>query len=232
EEGGEVEEDDPLCEIQSDKSVVEIPSPVDGEVSKIHVEEGSVAVVGDLLVTIEAEGYEDVEPESSSETEEESEEQEKTPDKTTTEQTEKTEETKEYQEIKVTGERVIAMPSVRKYAREQDVNIQEVSGSGKNNRILRTDIDSFLSGEQDTTTEESSEEVKSTESLEGAYPETREEMSPIRKIISNSMVNSKTKAPHVTLMDEVDVSDLVDHRNKFKEVAAEQDIKLTFLPYV
>src|SRR5690625_4175199 len=71
EEGGEVEEDDPLCEIQSDKSVVEIPSPVDGEVSKIHVEEGSVAVVGDLLVTIEAEGYEDVEPESSSETEEE-----------------------------------------------------------------------------------------------------------------------------------------------------------------
>src|SRR5699024_10185883 len=110
--------------------------------------------------------------------------------------------------------------------------IQEVSGSGKNNRILRTDIDSFLSGEQDTTTEESSEEVKTTESLEDAYPETREEMSPIRKIISNSMVNSKTKAPHVTLMDEVDDSDLVDHRNKFKEVAAEQDLKLTFLPYV
>src|SRR5699024_4919374 len=147
EEGGEVEEDDPLCEIQSDKSVVEIPSPVDGEVSKINVEEGSVAVVGDVLVTIEAEGYEDVEAEATPETEED-------------------------KETKVTGERVIAMPSVRKYAREQDVNIQEVSGSGKNNRILRTDIDSFLSGEQDTTTEESSEEVKSTESLEGAYPET------------------------------------------------------------
>src|SRR5699024_1558869 len=141
--------DDPLCEIQSDKSVVEIPSPVDGEVSKIQVEEGSVAVVGDLLVTIEAEGYDDVEPEASTETEEESEEQEKTPDKTK-------EETEEDKETKVTCERVIAMPSVRKYAREQDVNIQEVSGSGKNNRILRTDIDSFLSGEQDTTTEESS----------------------------------------------------------------------------
>src|SRR5690625_1110832 len=124
------------------------------------------------------------------------------------------------------------MPSVRKYAREQDVNIQEVSGSSKNNRILRTVIDSFLSGEQDTTTEESSEEVKTTESLEGAYPETREEMSPIRKIISNSMVNSKTKAPHVTLMEEVDVSDLVDQRNKFKQIAAEQDINSTVLAYV
>src|SRR5699024_11409497 len=76
EEGGEVEEDDPLCEIQSVKSVVEIPSPVDGEVSKIHVEEGSVAVVDEILGTIEAEGDEDVEPEESPKTEEESEEKE------------------------------------------------------------------------------------------------------------------------------------------------------------
>src|SRR5699024_4633912 len=127
---------------------------IDGEVSKIHVEEGSVAVVGDVIVTIEGEGYEDVELYSSYETEEESEEQEKTTDNTT-EETEETEEIEEDKETKVTGERVIAMHSVRKYAREQDVNIQEVSGSGKNNRILRTDIDSFLSGEQDTTTEES-----------------------------------------------------------------------------
>src|SRR5690625_5790582 len=101
--------------MQSDKSAVEITTPVDGEVSKIHVEEGSVAVVGDLLVTIEAEGYEDVEPEASPETEEESEEQEKTPDKTT----EETEETEEDKETKVTGERVIAMPSVRNKEEEK-----------------------------------------------------------------------------------------------------------------
>src|SRR5699024_4538930 len=148
---------------------------------------GSVAVVGDLLVTIEAERYEDVEPEASPETEKESEEQEKSAYKTT-------EETVEDKETKDTSERDIIMTSDRKYVREQDVNIKNDTTSSINNRILRTDIDSFLSGEQDTTTEKSSEEVKSTESLEGAYPETREEMSPIRKIISNSMVNSKTKA--------------------------------------
>src|SRR5699024_3177511 len=56
--------------------------------------------------------------------------------------------------------------------------------------------------------------------------------SGIRRAIASAMVNSKTKAPHVTLMDEIDVSALVDHRNKFKGVAAERDIKLTFLPYV
>ncbi|MYL59207.1 2-oxo acid dehydrogenase subunit E2, partial [Virgibacillus halodenitrificans] len=54
----------------------------------------------------------------------------------------------------------------------------------------------------------------------------------IRKAIASAMVNSKTKAPHVTLMDEVDVTELVAHRKKFKAVAAEQEIKLTYLPYV
>src|SRR5690625_1081538 len=46
------------------------------------------------------------------------------------------------------------------------------------------------------------------------------------------MENSKTKAPHVTLMDDVDVTELVAHRQRFKEIASEQGIKLTYLPYV
>src|SRR5699024_951581 len=66
----------------------------------------------------------------------------------------------------------------------------------------------------------------------GTYPETREKMSGIRKAIAKAMVNSKTKAPHVTLLDEVDVTELVAHRKRFKEVALDQGIKLTYLPYV
>ena len=54
-------------------------------------------------------------------------------------------------------------------------------------------------------------------------------MSGIRKAIAKAMVNSKHTAPHVTLMDEIDVSELVAHRKKFKEVAAAKDIKLTYL---
>ncbi len=235
-EGEEIKEDDPLCEVQNDKSVVEIPSPVDGEVSKIHVEEGTVAVVGDLLVTIEAEGYEDVEPEGQDDSEEVVEEQ-KEPKESEEQETED-KSSKQESKKEDLGGRVIAMPSVRKHARDNDVNIQEVSGTGKNDRILRSDVDTFLSGDQVQASEETSdsdEAVKDTGSVEipeGAYPETREEMTPIRKVISKAMVNSKTKAAHVTLLDEIDVSDLVDHRNKFKGVAAEQDVKLTFLPYV
>src|SRR5699024_10119373 len=80
-----------------------------------------------------------------------------------------------------------------------------------------------------STSEEKAQQAPITQ---GDYPETREKMSGIRKVIANAMVESKTKAPHVTLLDEVDVSALVEHRSRFKEVAAEQDIKLTYLPYV
>lgn len=57
-------------------------------------------------------------------------------------------------------------------------------------------------------------------------------MTPTRKAIAKAMVNSKHTAPHVTLHDEVEVSKLWDHRKKFKDVAAANGTKLTFLPYV
>src|SRR5690625_218935 len=229
EEGQEIEEFDTLCEVQNDKAVVEIPSPVEGTVTKIHVAEGEVAIVGDTLVTFDAEGYEssdagEDEPEEVAETQEEQPKEESSAD--------------EKEAVAASGERVIAMPSVRKYARDNNVAIHEVNGSGKNGRILKEDIDQFLSGDQKVETAPTAEKPSAEESVqkqvvpEGEFAETREAMSSVRKFIANAMVNSKRKAPHVTLMDDVDVTELVAHRRKFKEVALEQEIKLTYLPYV
>ncbi|GAQ18782.1 dihydrolipoyllysine-residue acetyltransferase component of pyruvate dehydrogenase complex [Oceanobacillus picturae] len=224
----EVKEDDVLCEVQNDKAVVEIPSPVEGKVTKLHVEEGTVAVVGDKLITFDAEGYESSDDEESSE-EEATEEAPKEENKETAKSDEKEESS---------DKRIIAMPSVRKHARDNDVNITEVTGSGKNGRVLKEDIDQYLNGDQPSAQSETpaasekSEKPAPQAAPEGEYPETREAMSGIRKSIAKAMVNSKTKAPHVTLMDEVDVTELVAHRKKFKAVAAEQEIKLTYLPYV
>ena len=58
--GDKVQEDDVLCEVQNDKAVVEIPSPVAGTVQEVLVAEGTVAVVGDILVTFDAPGYENL----------------------------------------------------------------------------------------------------------------------------------------------------------------------------
>ena len=58
--GDKVQEDDVLCEIQNDKAVVEIPSPVEGTVEEVLVGEGTVAIVGDVLIKFDAPGYEDL----------------------------------------------------------------------------------------------------------------------------------------------------------------------------
>ncbi|MEW8971545.1 MAG: dihydrolipoamide acetyltransferase family protein [Mesobacillus sp.] len=260
--GDKVQEDDVLCEVQNDKAVVEIPSPVAGTVEEVLVEEGTVATVGQVLVTFDAPGYEDLKfkgDEEHAPAEQPKQEKTEAQVQSTLEAGQKIE--KEATEAPApaaeTGagaaaapqaevdpnRNIVAMPSVRKYAREKGVDIRQVPGSGKNGRILKGDIDSFLSGgapaaapqadqAQETQAEEAPKAAAAQAIPEGQYPETREKMSGIRKAIAKAMVNSKHTAPHVTLMDEVDVAKLVAHRKKFKEVAAEKGIKLTFLPYV
>ncbi|MFP3124252.1 2-oxo acid dehydrogenase subunit E2 [Ectobacillus funiculus] len=238
--GDEVKEDDVLLEVQNDKAVVEIPSPVKGKVVEILVGEGTVAVVGDVLVKFDAPGYEHLKFKGHDE--------EAAPAPA--------EEAAPAAEAAVTpaaplaeeNARVIAMPSVRKYAREKGVNIRLVQGTGKNGRVLKSDIEAFLAGgavpaaaataapAAPTAAAPAAEEKAAAPAPQpipvGEYPETREKMSGIRKAIAKAMVNSKHTAPHVTLMDEVDVTELVANRKKFKDVAAAKGIKLTFLPYV
>ena len=155
--GDKVQEDDVLCEVQNDKAVVEIPSPVEGTVEKIFVEEGTVAVVGDVLVSFDAPGYEDVQFKG-----EHGEEKTEAQVQSTYESgqdvekqsvpTEKQENPTgaggqvQIDQASASDKRVIAMPSVRKFARENGVNIQEVSGTGKNGRVLKEDIEAFMNG--------------------------------------------------------------------------------------
>lgn len=253
--GDEVQEDDVLCEVQNDKAVVEIPSPVKGKVEEVLVEEGTVATVGQVLITFDAPGYEDLKFKGDHEDEAPKEEKTEAQVQATAEagQDVKKEEApaqdtrKEGVVISETdvdpNRRIIAMPSVRKYARDKGVDIRQVAGSGKNGRIQKDDIDAFLNGGAEVKEAPAKETAPQAEAKEtapaaaqaipaGQYPETREKMSGIRKAIAKAMVNSKHTAPHVTLMDEIDVTKLVAHRKKFKEVAANKGIKLTFLPYV
>ena len=253
--GDKINEDDILLEIQNDKAVVEIPSPVTGTVEEVVVSEGTVAIVGDVLIRFDAPGYESAKTEDDDNAETEAQVQ------ATAEAGQKIEKEEAPKEESVTttasassqtktdvdpNRRIIAMPSVRKFAREQGVEIQQVAGSGKNGRVLKEDIESFQNGGQiqeappadvpqtkgQTESVEQEKTVQSPVYLEGDFPETREKMSGIRKAIAKAMVNSKQTAPHVTLLDEVDVTELVAHRRKFKDIAAEKDIKLTYLPYV
>ena len=233
--GDEVNEDDILCEVQNDKSVAEIPSPVKGKVVNVLVSEGQVATVGQTLVTFDAPGYENMKFKG-----EETDAKAPAPAQAATS-------AQAHQTSVDPNRKVIAMPSVRKLAREKGVDIRLVNGTGKGGRILKEDVIAFANGgatvatpapaaaKVETATAPKAEKAQAETKQPipaGEYPETREKMSGIRKAIAKAMVNSKHTAPHVTLMDEVEVSKLVAHRKKFKDVAASKGIKLTFLPYV
>ena len=242
-EGDKISEDDVLVEIQNDKAVVEIPSPVDGTISKIHVEEGEVTTVGTTIVTID-DGSEDTASEEAAEPTEKTDSKQEDDAAKPADEKEASEESpnKEAQkEASADSDKiVIAMPSVRKFARENDVNIKEVTGTGKNGRILKEDIENFGSDSQVSaetaseaaSTEEQSEQAPAARKQAAGDLETREKMSGMRKAIAKAMVNSKHTSPHVSHIDEVEVDALWAHRKKFKEIAAEQGVKLTFLPYV
>lgn len=237
--GDEVKEDDVVAEVQNDKAVVEIPSPVDGNVLEVKVEEGATVTVGEVIITFDAEGYEDdggdeSEEESEDKTEEKEEEEASDQEKSENDEEDKKGKEEPAAEKDNEDKRVIAMPSVRKYARDKDVDIRKIEGSGNNGRILKDDIDHFLEGgSAEKADETAEEETKETAPQTTSYgEETREKIRGVRKAISKAMVKSKYTAPHVTLMDEIDVSDLVAHRKEFKEMAQERGTKLTYLPYV
>ena len=125
--GDTIEEDDVLAEVQNDKSVVEIPSPVSGTVEEVVVDEGTVAVVGDVIVKIDAPDAEDMQfkgghDDDASSEEAPAQEEAKTEEAPAQEEA-KTEEApaaSASQDEEVDENRQIkAMPSVRKYAREK-----------------------------------------------------------------------------------------------------------------
>ena len=249
--GDTIQEDDILFEVQNDKSVEEIPSPVSGKVLEVRVQEGTVARVGDIIVVIDdgSGPAEAAAPAAAPEAAPAAVEAPVAPAAAPTPAAPAA-------PAQATGvpaasnpdKLVLAMPSVRQYAREKGVDITLVVPTGKGGRVTREDIDNFGGAPVAAAAPAASPVVEAAVASAPAAPaakaepakpfvgsaerEERVKLTPMRKAISKAMVNSKHTAPHVTLHDQVEVSKLWDHRKKFKDVAAAQGTKLTFLPYV
>jgi pyruvate dehydrogenase complex E2 component, dihydrolipoamide acetyltransferase len=247
--GDTIQEDDILFEVQNDKSVEEIPSPVSGKVLEVRVQEGTVARVGDIIVVIDDGSGPAEAAAAAPEAAPAAVEAPVAPAAAPTPAAPAA-------PAQATGvpaasnpdKLVLAMPSVRQYAREKGVDITLVVPTGKGGRVTREDIDNFGGAPVAAAAPAASPVVEAAVASEPAAPaakaepakpfvgsaerEERVKLTPMRKAISKAMVNSKHTAPHVTLHDQVEVSKLWDHRKKFKDVAAAQGTKLTFLPYV
>ncbi|MBX6353129.1 MAG: 2-oxo acid dehydrogenase subunit E2 [Thermoflavifilum sp.] len=239
--GDVVQEDDALAEVENDKAMVELPSPVSGKVLEIKAPEGTTAVVGDVLITLEVEG--EVPASAQPQAEAPAQAQAPTPKApepaataapaaaapTAPAPTAPAEPARE----------VLATPGVRKYAREKGVDIHLVTGTGPNGKVTKADIDAYLQGAQSTAAQAApaatADKPAATAPVAAgtdAEPEERVPLPNIRKIIAAAMAKSKYTAPHVTIMDEANVTELVQLRQEIKPLAAERGIKITYLPFI
>ncbi|NHN30011.1 dihydrolipoamide acetyltransferase family protein [Paenibacillus agricola] len=148
------------------------------------------------------------------------------------------------------GSKALATPSVRKLAREKGLNIGQVTASGPNGRVTKEDVLAFAAGggapaaaakaaseapaatDAAPAAEAGSAAPSAAAAVSGERIEERVPFKGIRKAIANAMVKSVYTAPHVTLMDEVDVTQLVALREKAKPIAEKKGVKITYLPFI
>ncbi len=210
-EGETVEEHQTVLEIETDKAVVEVPSPRKGKVLKINKEEGEIVKVGEVLMTIAEEGEATEKPRV--------EEKEEVKDKS--EEKQKTEERPK--SVSVVGvlpeeeKEVLATPAIRALAKELGVDLGTIKGSGPGESITREDV-----------TKAAGKEKKG----EDQYgPVERMPFRGLRRTIARNMTLSQRTTAFVTGMEEADITDLWDLREREKKALLDKGIHLTFLPF-
>lgn len=244
-EGESIESEESLVEIATDKVDSEIPSPADGIIVKILFNEGDVAKVGDVIALISTDSDAAVEPSNT------------TVEKEVVQAVEEIESSinkaVEHQNAPVnfSNSSKFYSPLVKNIAQEEGISIEEldaIQGSGQDGRVTKKDILAYIPNRTAKTTlaAPAANEVKvaSTESpkKQAESPKSAPaksysgnveiiEMDRMRKLISEHMVHSKHTSPHVTSFVEVDVTNLVNWRNKIKAAFEKREgEKITFTP--
>lgn len=231
--GDEIKEDDPVAEVQNDKLMQEILSPYSGKVTKLFVEAGTTVEVGAPLIEYNGNGESSSNPAPAASPAPIAEAPKAAAAPTDAPLT----------KITSTGH-ILAMPSVRHYARKAGIDLTQVPATGRHGHTTLADVKAFESGSvapiapvapesapvaPTPKADKATEKAPTVKSVAG---DRREAMNPTRKVVSKVMTAQHTHIPPVTNFDQVEVSKLVKHRAIFKEVAAKQDIKLTYLAYV
>ena len=225
--GDEVKEDDPILEISTDKVDTEVPSPFSGKVTSLLVEEGETVEVGVGLM--ELGGDDSIKEDTAKVVEEAIEVELPKEDLTSNIESSKTDiVAKAPKDLKLS-------PIVRKLAGDNNIDLTQVTGTGKNNRITRKDIEVLLKSEPiPSVPEKNPQEEKHVPSENDKQKVTSTGSIPrLRKRIAENMILSKQTSAHVMTSVEVDYENISVLRNKIKgEFKQKEGFSLTFLPFI
>jgi pyruvate dehydrogenase E2 component (dihydrolipoamide acetyltransferase) len=202
--GDVVEEHQNVLEIETDKAVVEVPSPKKGKVAKLNKQEGDIVKVGEVLMTIAEEGEAAEAKPAEAKPVEPAEEKPK-------------------KSVSVVGvlpeeeEKVLATPAVRAYAREAGVDIDTLRGSGPAGSVTMEDVKAAAG------------KGKKAEDVFG--PVERRPLKGLRRTIAKNLSVSQRTTAFVTGMDEADITELWELREREKKALLDKGVHLTFLPF-
>lgn len=229
--GDSVEKDSSLMSLESDKAVMDLPSPFKGVIKEIHVEEEAVINTGDHLISIEVEAVSKEDPapppeEKKTEAVPEKQEEPKkveSPKAATPPAPEKTEQ-------KVSG-KFHATPSVRSYARELEIDLSRLEGTGPKGRILKSDVQNMIkSALRGSASVSIAEEPLEDYSVYGEIEESK--LSRIKKISGPHLHKSWSSIPHVTHFDEADITELENFRKELNKDYEKTGVKYSPLVFV
>ena len=234
--GDTVKEDDPILSVMTDKATVEIPSPVDGTVTKVVGEAGDVLPVGVVCIEFEVEGAGNAsaseEAPAKKAAPEPKEEPAPAPAAAPTPAPAPAPAPAAPAAAPVArapGTKALASPAVRQRAREANISLDHVAGSGPAGRISHADLDAHIAGGATGASRARPMGGRARTELNGT-----EAMKVIglRRKIADSMIASYSTIPHFSYFEEVDVTALEELRQHLNATRPEGAPKLTYLPFI
>jgi len=224
-EGEAIVEDQPIADVMTDKALVQIPSMHTGVVQKLYYKQGEIAKVHSPLFAMTTE-QETLSPEKNdlvAEVKVQAEVKQAANNIEVKTAVAAIAANETMQVAQAVDGKALASPAVRRVARELDINIHQVAGSGKKGRVFKDDVVAFSQHGQGVTAGVVAGTVIGATRVEP--------IRGIKAIMAAAMQNSVSTIPHFTYCEEIDMTELIALRGELKEVYAKQDIKLTMMPF-
>lgn len=191
--GDEIAEDDPLCDVMTDKATVDMTTPVGGKIVALHGKVGEMKPVGSVLVELEVEGEGNATGDAPAPAEEKP-----APEP-------------------APAPAAAPAPATRRRAAKLGIELERLKGTGRNGRITPEDIDRYLSGGDDRyATRSGVDEI---------------EVVGLRRKIAQRMEDAWRRIPHITYVEELDVTELENTRSALNAARKDGQPKLTILPF-
>ncbi|MEE9358239.1 2-oxoglutarate dehydrogenase complex dihydrolipoyllysine-residue succinyltransferase [Candidatus Vondammii sp. HM_W22] len=211
--GEAIQRDENLVDLETDKVVLEVPSPVDGVLGAISANEGDTVQAGDLLTIIEAGSASTAETTGAA----------TTVAPTPAEVTNETE--------------PVLTPAVRRLVKEMNLDPNQIKGTGKGGRLLKSDVMAYLDAKEAETTHSSEAEkplelIIAQSGIEGERPEQRVPMTRLRARIAERLLEAQRNAAILTTFNEVNLKAINDLRSKYKgKFEKDHEVRLGFMSF-